>query len=96
VGISHLEQILVDTSKVLDHAISSLERLDCTWFELGFQLFLSISSSAVKNVVHASLFVGIVVGVYREFAIHLNLPSVKSWVYPICKNWWVWQLGGFS
>ena len=41
-------------------------------------MFLSISSSAVKNVVHASLFVGIVVGVRREFAIHLNLLSVES------------------
>jgi hypothetical protein len=71
---------------VLNHAISSLERLNYTWFELRFQVFLSISSSAVKNVVHASLFVGIVVGVRREFAIHLNLPSVESWVYPVCKN----------
>ena len=55
-------------------------------------MFLSISSSAVKNIVHASLFVGIVVGVRREFAIHLNLPSVESWVYPVCKNWCVTDL----
>jgi hypothetical protein len=63
---------------VLDHAISSLERLDYTWFELGLQVFLSISSSVVKNIVYASLFVYIVVGVRHEFAVHLNLPSVES------------------
>jgi hypothetical protein len=81
---------------VLDHAIGGLERLDCTRFELGLQVFLSISSGAVKNIVHASLFVCIVVGVRREFAGHLNLPSVESWDYSVCKNWWVRQLGGFS
>jgi hypothetical protein len=63
---------------VFDHAICGLERLDCIWAELGFQVSLSISSSAAENIVHTSLFVRIVVGVRHEFAIYLNLPSVES------------------
>jgi hypothetical protein len=86
-GILHLERVLIDASKVSNHTISGLERLIYVWFELGLQVSLSISSSTAKNIVHASLFVCIVVGVRLEFAIHLDLPSVESWrVYPTCKD----------
>jgi hypothetical protein len=87
VSILHLIWILIDASKVFDHAISSLERLDYTRFELELQVFLSISSSVVKDIVHASLFVYIVVGIRCEFTIHLNLPSVERWrIYPTYKD----------
>jgi hypothetical protein len=81
---------------VFDHAIRGLEGLNCVRAEPGLQVSLSLSSSATKDIIHASLLTCIVVGIRREFAIHLNLPSIESWVYPVRKNRWIGQLGGFS
>jgi hypothetical protein len=81
---------------VFDHAICGLEWLNCVWAESGLQVSLSLSSSATKDIIHASLLSYVVIGVRRELAVHLDLPSIESWVYSVRKNWWIRQLSGFS
>jgi hypothetical protein len=75
-GLTYAVRVDEIFTEVVDHLLSCLEGIGGVRLVSSEQVLLGVAFGAVKDIVHTSVLVSIVVGIDFEFAHDLDLPIV--------------------